>query len=64
MNMAIAKLALLGGSPIINRPLAGFKSMGEDEVAAASEVIRVWCALRLYRRVRPWIHGWSEGKTV
>ena len=40
MNMAIAKLALLGGSPIINRPLAGFKSMGEDEVAAASEVIR------------------------
>jgi perosamine synthetase len=34
------KLALLGGAPVIAKPLAPFVSMGEDEVVAASEVIR------------------------
>jgi perosamine synthetase len=33
-------LALLGGHPTIERPLELFKSIGEDEVDAASEVIR------------------------
>ncbi len=33
-------LALCGGVPVISTPLAPFKSVGEDEVAAASEVIR------------------------
>jgi perosamine synthetase len=33
-------LALCGGHPVISTPLAAFKSIGEDEVAAASEVIR------------------------
>ena len=38
--MANSKLALLGGTPVISEPLQGFHSIGEDEVAAASEVIR------------------------
>jgi perosamine synthetase len=38
--MSYSKLALLGGSPVISVPLQGFQSIGEDEVAAASEVIR------------------------
>lgn len=38
--MSNSKLALLGGAPIISAPLEGFHSIGEDEVAAASEVIR------------------------
>ena len=38
--MSNPKLALLGGSPVISAPLQGFHSIGEDEVAAASEVIR------------------------
>lgn len=38
--MSNSKLALLGGSPVISAPLQGFHSIGEDEVAAASEVIR------------------------
>lgn len=33
-------LALHGGAPMISTPLAGFKSIGEDEVAVVSEVIR------------------------
>lgn len=33
-------LALHGGAPVISTPLAAFKSMGEDEVAVVSEVIR------------------------
>jgi dTDP-4-amino-4,6-dideoxygalactose transaminase len=33
-------LALLGGKPVIDSPLEPFHSMGEDEVAAASAVIR------------------------
>lgn len=33
-------LALLGGTPIIQVPLAPFKSIGEDEVSAAAEVVR------------------------
>lgn len=39
-NMSISKLALLGGSPVIPGLLQGFHSIGEDEVAAATEVIR------------------------
>jgi perosamine synthetase len=38
--MTDSKLALLGGSPVITAPLQGFHSIGEDEVAVASEVIR------------------------
>lgn len=38
--MTASPLALLGGTPTIERPLEPFKSVGEDEVAAASEVIR------------------------
>src|SRR5688500_8650482 len=34
------QLALLGGSPVIARELTPFKSMSEDEVAAAAAVIR------------------------
>jgi perosamine synthetase len=34
------QLALHGGSPVISAPLASFKSIGEDEVAVVSEVIR------------------------
>lgn len=33
-------LALFGGEPAIAAPLAPFKSLGEDEVSAATEVIR------------------------
>lgn len=33
-------LALHGGAPVIGSPLAGFKSIGEDEVAVVSDVIR------------------------
>jgi len=34
------RLAMLGGDPVISAPLAGFKSIGEDEVAVVSDVIR------------------------
>lgn len=33
-------LAIHGGTPVISGPMAHFKSVGEDEVAAVSEVIR------------------------
>jgi len=33
-------LALHGGTPVIPRPLVAFKSIGEDEVSAVSDVIR------------------------
>lgn len=33
-------LALHGGDPVISAPLAAFKSIGEDEVAVVSDVIR------------------------
>lgn len=33
-------LALLGGQPVIRQPLALFKSVGEDEVQAAADVVR------------------------
>jgi perosamine synthetase len=36
----IKQLAILGGEPAIQYPMAYFKSMGEDEVAAATRVIR------------------------
>jgi perosamine synthetase len=36
----IRKLALHGGTPVIDRPLELFHSVGEDEVEAAAEVIR------------------------
>ena len=35
-----ATLALHGGTPVIETPLELFKSMGEDEVQAAAEVVR------------------------
>jgi len=35
-----ATLAVHGGSPVIDRPLELFKSMGEEEVEAAAKVIR------------------------
>ena len=38
--MSKEQLALLGGSPVITTPLAGFQSIGEDEVAVVSDVIR------------------------
>ncbi len=38
--MSNSKLALLGGKPVISAQLQSFHSIGEDEVAAASEVIR------------------------
>lgn len=38
--MTHSKLALLGGTPVIRNPLEDFRSIGEDEVVAASEVIR------------------------
>lgn len=38
--MANSKLALLGGAPVISGPLERFQSVGEEEVAAATEVIR------------------------
>jgi len=34
------RLAVFGGTPVISTPLAGFKSIGEDEVAVVSDVIR------------------------
>jgi dTDP-4-amino-4,6-dideoxygalactose transaminase len=34
------QLAILGGEPAIQHPMAYFKSMGEDEVTAATRVIR------------------------
>jgi perosamine synthetase len=33
-------LALFGGTPVIDRPLQAFKSMGEEEASAAAEVVR------------------------
>ena len=38
--MSKEKLALQGGTPLITFPLAGFQSIGEDEVAEVSDVIR------------------------
>lgn len=38
--MSDTKLALFGGIPTIDRPLDAFHSIGEDEVQAATEVIR------------------------
>ena len=38
--MSVESLACLGGTPVIAAPLEPFKSVGEDEVAAASGVIR------------------------
>ena len=38
--MTFDALALHGGSPAIAQPLQAFRSMGEDEVAAAAEVVR------------------------
>ena len=34
------KLALLGGDPVIGQPLQLFNTIGEDDVAAATKVIR------------------------
>jgi perosamine synthetase len=33
-------LALFGGTPVIDRPLQAFKSLGEEEALAAAEVVR------------------------
>jgi perosamine synthetase len=38
--MSKERLALHGGAPVIPAPLAGFKSISEDEVKVVSEVIR------------------------
>lgn len=38
--MTHSKLALLGGTPVIQSPLQGFHSIGDEEVEAVSEVIR------------------------
>ena len=38
--MSKERLALHGGTPVITVPLAGFDSIGEDEVAVVSDVIR------------------------
>ncbi|HQR87059.1 MAG: pyridoxal-5'-phosphate-dependent protein [Burkholderiales bacterium 35-55-47] len=38
--MTVQKLALFGGSPVIAKAMSPFQSMGEDEIQAASEVIR------------------------
>lgn len=38
--MTNERLALHGGTPVISTPLASFKSIGEDEVAVVSDVIR------------------------
>jgi len=38
--MSKEQLALHGGTPVITAPLAGFQSIGEDEVAVVSDVIR------------------------
>ena len=38
--MSKEKLALHGGTPVITSPLAGFQSIGDDEVAEVSDVIR------------------------
>ena len=38
--MSKEQLALHGGIPVITAPLAGFKSIGEDEIAVVSDVIR------------------------
>jgi perosamine synthetase len=36
----VSRLAIDGGTPVITRPLELFRSVGEDEVQAAAEVIR------------------------
>jgi perosamine synthetase len=38
--MSNQKLAILGGEPVIREPLKLFNTIGEDDVAAAAEVIR------------------------
>ena len=38
--MSDQTLALLGGKPLIGAPLTLFNTIGEDDLAAASEVIR------------------------
>ena len=38
--MSKEQLALHGGTPVITAPLEGFQSIGEDEVAVVSDVIR------------------------
>ena len=40
MSLHPDRLALLGGNPVIAEPLPPYPSLGEDDVAAASAVIR------------------------
>ncbi len=40
MTAAAERLALLGGTPVIAQPLPLFNTIGEDDLAAASQVIR------------------------
>ena len=40
MNASASPLALLGGTPVIDAPLAPFRSVGEEEAQAAAQVVR------------------------
>ena len=40
MNTSASPLALLGGTPVIDAPLAPFRSVGEEEAQAAAQVVR------------------------
>ena len=40
MNASASALALLGGTPVIDAPLAPFRSVGEEEAQAAAQVVR------------------------
>jgi dTDP-4-amino-4,6-dideoxygalactose transaminase len=66
----MAKLALLGGDPVIAEALPPYQSMGEAEVAAVSDVVRSGCLSGFYGspgpeflggpKVREFEDAWSE----
>ena len=66
----MAKLALLGGKPIIEHPLAFYPSVGEKEESAVMDVVRAGCLSGFYGswkngflggpRVRQFEEAWAE----
>jgi len=51
------KLALLGGSPVISKPLKPYPSLGEREMAAVNEVMKSGCLSGFYGSPGPDYYG-------
>ncbi|MBO6947060.1 MAG: DegT/DnrJ/EryC1/StrS family aminotransferase [Rhodospirillales bacterium] len=54
------RLALLGGSPVINAPFADYKSMGEAEEAAVKRVVQSGCLSGFFGSPGPEFGGGPE----